>query len=69
MKKQPKFKNLPKWQKKLSASQRQHLWEDSGGPILVALKRNRAFHKEQRELGNGELCFECRSIAVALGLE
>lgn len=58
-------KKLPKWQRKLSADLRKHLRETcEGAPTLAAFQRNRAF-----QLKDGIVCRECRSIALALGLE
>jgi len=58
-------KKLPKWQRKLRADLRKHLRETcEGAPTLEAFKRNRLF-----QLRNGVVCRECRSIALALGLE
>lgn len=58
-------KKLPKWQRKLTAAQRRHLRESTDGTVTLAgLRRNLAGQR-----ADGVHCWECESIARALGLE
>ena len=72
--KTPNLKTCPKWQRVLSRSEREHLWQDvfptMGRLSLAEFKDMRqAQAEEAQERGTAELCFECRMIARALGLE
>lgn len=65
--------NRPKWAKPLNASEWRHLCESSatGRPTLGGLKRNR---EHQRQFEGGEHvdvrgCYDCRHIAIKLGIE
>lgn len=55
-----------KFFKKLSKSDIAHLLEttDERFPTLAGFKRNRA-----HQLAHGHVCFDCRHIAIVLGLE
>ena len=53
-----KAKNLPKWQKKLTAAQRMHLAESMDGSITLAkFWNNRAAQKK-----HGITCHDCEII-------
>lgn len=59
-----------RWQDKLTKKEMKHLADTCfGRPTLAALKQNRAAHLAEVEKGNMDPCFECRSIAIKLGLE
>ena len=54
-----------KWQKKLTKKEMNHLKDTHNGPpTLAGLKRNREWQK-----GEGTECYECRHIALKLGVE
>jgi len=64
-----------KWQKKLTKKQLAHMHE-TGATTLAAFKRNREFHhaeavrlKAEDWPMSTEVCFDCRQIAVRLGME
>lgn len=60
------MKRRAKWLRKLNARQIRHLEETTSGkfPTLRDFKRNR-----ESQRGSDFDCYECRSIALALGLE
>lgn len=57
-----------RWQKKLTKKELQHFkFATRGDMTLAGFKQNR---EEQRKLDpNNEVCWECRSIALKLGIE
>jgi len=65
-----KFKNLPKWQKKLNAEERKHL-KEMDITTLWQFRENAKAQKKFREEENDktfEPCWTCRSIARKLNL-
>ena len=59
-----------KWQKKLTKKEMKHVKDTMDGPpTLRGIMANRVFHKEQMAKGEKEPCYECRTIAIKLGLE
>lgn len=66
-----RYKRTAKWQKKLTVKELKHLAECSptGKPNLESFKLNREAQKEMKAEYGREICFECRSIAIKLGME
>lgn len=62
-----KTKRIPEWQRKLTARQRKHLREiveRCAAPTLAGFTATRTW-----QIAKGITCHECRSIALALGIE
>ena len=58
-----------KWQKKLTKKELAHVKDSCGGTIL-GIKRTREHHRKMlEEFPTIEPCFECKHIAIKLGLE
>ena len=56
-----------KWQKKLNKKEMTHLKDDAGCHTLAQFRETR---ERQRKLDpSKEVCFDCRSIALKLGME
>lgn len=56
--------------KKLIKKQYAHLRETIEGRVtLAAFKLNREHHKKMKEKSGHEPCYECREIALRLGVE
>lgn len=68
MKKHKLPKRTAKWQKKLTAREWRHLCEDAVDPgvrpTLQSIRNNR-----EHQIKKGIECFECKHIAIKLGLE
>lgn len=68
MKKRKLLKRTAKWQKRLTAREWRHLCEDAVDPgvrpTLRSIRNNR-----EHQVKNGIECFECKHIAIKLGLE
>jgi len=58
-----------KWQKKLNKGELKHIKETTDAPTLSAFKSNREHHHEMKKKDGIEPCYDCRHIAVKLGLE
>ena len=58
-----------RWQKKLTKKELQHVKETTFGGTLGSFKRNREGHRAEVAAGKPEPCFECRAIAIKLGIE
>ena len=59
-----------RWQKKLTKKEMKHVKESMDHrPTLTGIINNRAHQKEMKGEGGIEPCYECRSIAIKLGLE
>ncbi|RLC85441.1 MAG: hypothetical protein DRJ03_11695 [Chloroflexi bacterium] len=60
-----KKKNLPKWQKKLNAEERDHLKETADGSVTLA-----KFKKcVEWQTKNDVVCWTCKSIACKFELQ
>lgn len=46
-----------------------HIKETTNNGLLCEFKQNREWHNKEKEEGKREPCFECRFIAIKLGLE
>lgn len=57
------------WKRKLSKAQLKHIKETTSNCLLREFKANRAAHWKQALEGKAEQCWECRMIALRLGLE
>lgn len=57
------------WKKKITKKQLKHIRETTDRCTLAEFKSNRAFHWKERIAGRGESCYECRMIALRLGIE
>lgn len=55
------------WMNKLNETERQHIANDAGCKTLAQFKDVRAAQK--RLDPKKEICFDCRHIAIKLGLE
>ena len=60
-----------KWQDKLTKKELKHMKDIAGCHSLKTFKENRKGQIQMRESGkfDREPCFDCRSIALKLGLE
>lgn len=59
-----------KWQQRLTKAELKHLRETMNGPLTLAkLRRNREAQREIEKEDPFLGCFECRHIALKLGLE
>ena len=56
-----------RWQDKLTKKELKHIKETTTTPTLAHFKTNRKHHNA--EPGGKEPCYECRHIAIKLGLE
>jgi electron transfer flavoprotein alpha subunit len=59
------------WTKRLTKAQMAHLLNDGGVGSLESFKQIRKLQKEMQAkvAGSREVCWDCREIAVKLGLE
>ena len=57
-----------KWQKNLTAKEIRHINETTNGGTLKSFKQNVAIQEKWRKEGESEPCFECKHIAIKLGL-
>jgi hypothetical protein len=56
--------------KKLTKNEKKHLAETIDGRVsLAAFVRNREFHAGMKVISGVEPCYDCRSIAIKIGLE
>ena len=62
-------KNLPKWQKVLTANEIRHLREMMETVTLNGFKKLRNEQKELKAKWTTEPCWDCRFIAQKIGLE
>jgi hypothetical protein len=58
-----------KWQNKITKKQLKHIKETTDTGTLAQFIFNREWHRERMAEGEREPCFECREIALRLGIE
>jgi hypothetical protein len=57
-----------RWHQKITLKEFRHIRETASGS-LAQFKRNREWHRLERDISGEEPCFECRHIALKLGIE
>jgi len=55
--------------KVLTKKEQKHLTKDAGVDSMAAFVRTRDYHKKWKKETGDEPCYDCRHIAIKLGLE